>query len=104
MKGGFAMANEMRNSMNINMQHQNKNCEELMKAISEASFFALDLKLYLDTHPDDCRALEMYREACKQYSACKGAFEECCYPLTSVSAGQCGEWDWLDGCWPPLRM
>lgn len=26
-------------------------CEELLRAIAEADFFAQDLKLYLDTHP-----------------------------------------------------
>ena len=41
-------------------------CDELLRAIDEASFFAMDLKLYLDTHPDDTRAVEMFREAVKQ--------------------------------------
>ena len=77
-------------------------CDELLKAIAEASFFAQDLKLYLDTHPDDTRALEMFREAVKQYQACKAAFEDSFYPLTSTSAGKDGEWDWLCGTFPPL--
>ena len=77
-------------------------CDELLKAIAEASFFALDLQLYLDTHPDDTRALEMFREAVKQYQACKAAFEDSFYPLASTSAGKDGEWDWLCGTFPPL--
>ena len=32
-------------------------CEELLRAIAEADFFAQDLKLYLDTHPDDKRSV-----------------------------------------------
>lgn len=78
-----------------------KNCEELLRAIAEADFFAQDLKLYLDTHPDDSRALEMFREACRQSKACKAAFEDSFYPLTACSAGRDGEWDWLEGCFPP---
>ncbi len=78
---------------------------ELMKAIMEADFFAQDLKLYLDTHPDDTRAIEMYREACKQYKACKAAFEDCFWPLTACSAGMNSEcWDWPEGVWPPKSL
>ncbi|MBE6902239.1 MAG: spore coat protein CotJB [Ruminococcaceae bacterium] len=75
-----------------------------MRAIMEADFFATDLKLYLNTHPDDERALEMYREACKQYKACKAAFEDSFYPLTCCSAGKKGCWDWPDGNWPPASV
>ena len=78
-----------------------KSCEELLRAIAEADFFAQDLKLYLDTHPDDSRALEMFREACRQSKACKAAFEDSFYPLTACSAGRDGEWDWHEGCFPP---
>ena len=77
-------------------------CDELLKAIAEASFFAQDLKLYLDTHPDDTRAIEMFREAIKQYHACKAAFEDSFYPLPATAAGKDGEWDWLCGTFPPL--
>ncbi len=77
-------------------------CKELMRAIMEADFVAQDLKLYLDTHPDDCKALEMYREAVRQYKACKATFEDTFYPLNATSAGRNGTWDWLDGTFPPL--
>lgn len=77
-------------------------CKELMRAIMEADFVAQDLKLYLDTHPDDSKALEMYREAVRQYKACKAAFEDTFYPLNATSAGRNGTWDWIDGTFPPL--
>ncbi len=78
---------------------------DLMRAIMEADFFAQDLKLYLNTHPDDKRAIEMYREACKQYKACKAAFEDCFWPLTACSAGQNDDcWDWPEGVWPPKSL
>ena len=88
------MQNNARNSSNTS-------CEDLMRAIMEADFFAQDLKLYLDTHPDDTRAVEMFREAVRQSKACKAAFEDSFYPLTADSAGKDGTWDWLDGVWPP---
>ncbi|MCL2638363.1 MAG: spore coat protein CotJB [Oscillospiraceae bacterium] len=79
-------------------------CSALMDKLCEASFFAHDLNLYLDTHPDDEAALEMFREACNQSEACREAFESCCYPLRACSAGHEGEWDWLDGAWPSERI
>lgn len=105
------MANNMMNRRPVNQPNMNRNsggnnspdksCEELLRAIAEADFFAQDLKLYLDTHPDDSRALEMFREACRQSKACKAAFEDSFYPLTACSSGRDGEWDWLEGCFPP---
>lgn len=79
----------------------NSSCEELMIAIMEADFFAQDLKLYLDTHPDDTKAIEMFREAVRQSKACKATFEDSFYPLTASGAGTEGTWDWLDGSFPP---
>lgn len=79
-------------------------CAQLLKGVSEAGFYATDLQLYLDTHPDDTRALELFREACRQYETCREAFEDCCYPLRACSAGRDGEWDWLCGVWPGEQM
>ena len=89
-----------RNSNN-DVVNGNVSCQDLMKAIMEADFMATDLKLYLDIHPDDTRALELYRDAVRQYKACKATFEDTFYPLTATSAGRDGTWDWLDGAFPP---
>lgn len=77
--------------------------EELLRAIAEADFFAQDLKLYLDTHPNDKRAVEMFVDACRQSKACKAAFEDSFYPLTACAAGSGGTWDWPEGTWPPFN-
>lgn len=102
------MQNNMRNSNNGgnnngNNGNNNASCEELMRAIMEADFFAQDLKLYLDTHPDDSRALEMFREAVRQSKACKAAFEDSFWPLVADNAGMNGTWDWPCGIWPPFN-
>ena len=59
---------------------------QLLRKLSAADFYAQDLKLFLDTHPDDMRALELYREAVKQAEACRCAFENEFYPLRASSA------------------
>ena len=97
------MQNNARNSNNGSSNGGTASCEELMRAIMEADFFAQDLKLYLDTHPDDTRAVEMFREAVRQSKACKAAFEDSFWPLVADSAGTNGNWDWFDGVWPPFN-
>ncbi|MBP3336383.1 MAG: spore coat protein CotJB [Ruminiclostridium sp.] len=72
---------------------------QLLRKLSAADFYAQDLKLFLDTHPDDTRALELYREAVKQADACRCAFENEFYPLRASSAGTDCNWDWLSGQW-----
>lgn len=103
MQNNARNSNNNGNNNNNNQGSGNASCEELMRAIMEADFFAQDLKLYLDTHPDDNRAVEMFREAVRQSKACKAAFEDSFWPLTAHSAGTNGTWDWLDGDWPPCN-
>ena len=39
---------------------------EHLNAIRKLQFFAVDLNLYLDTHPDDANAVNMYNSFSKQ--------------------------------------
>lgn len=82
----------------------NSNCRRLLQAVDEASFYMQDLNLYLDTHPNDTAAIEMFKEACKQYKACKEAFECSCYPLNACGSRDNECWDWLRGAWPPEKV
>ena len=76
--------------------------EQLMDTINEVSFAVDDIKLYLDTHPDDKKALEFFKEkvmirneALKEYAAQYG-------PLTIDTAEEtCSrQWDWVMQPWP----
>ena len=40
------------------------NKEQMLHQISVMSFAAYDMLLYLDTHPDDVKALSFYQEQC----------------------------------------
>lgn len=82
----------------------NSNCRRLLQAVDEASFYMQDLNLYLDTHPNDTAAIEMFKEACKQYKTCKEAFECSCYPLNACGSRDNECWDWLRGAWPPEKV
>ena len=43
---------------------------QLLRQLSAADFYAQDLKLFLDTHPDDEKALELYSEADRSVPLC----------------------------------
>lgn len=79
-----------------------KSKEMLMKTINEVSFAVNDIQLYLDTHPEDEKALAFYRdhvkirkEALKEYAARFG-------PLTIDTADDnCSRsWEWVLQPWP----
>lgn len=80
-------------------------CKDLLEEVCAADLFALDLRLYLDTHPYDSKALSLYCEAVKEYKVIKEAYEcECCGTLSPYSAGKDGSWDWKCSPWPWERM
>ena len=53
----------------------NSSRRELMKKVQEADFFALDLQLYLNTHPDCSRALTLYQDAVQKAKELRKEYE-----------------------------
>ncbi|MBQ8508371.1 MAG: spore coat protein CotJB [Clostridia bacterium] len=67
-------------------------------------FTAWELRLYLDTHPNDTKALEAYRQVCAMTGGCNYA---CATPQgmsraqDDNSCGCSGEsWEWIANPWP----
>lgn len=58
-------------------------------------FAAWELRLYLNTHPDDRRALEAYRAYCAMIS---GASYACAF--ADQPEGCADTWRWVDDPWP----
>ena len=87
-----------------NNRNAGAGCAQLLKNVSEAAFCVTDLKLYLDTHPDDRTALAMFKEAAKNYKNCVDTFESRFYPLFATSADCDDNWEWLMGVWPGEKM
>lgn len=81
---------------------KNHSREQLLNTINEVSFAVDDMKLYLDTHPEDEKALAFFKEkvrirneVLKKYAAEYG-------PLT-IDTGDdtCSrQWDWVMQPWP----
>lgn len=72
--------------------------EEMMSKIRELDFAIVELGLYLDTHPDDQKALCLHREYSKQIKDLKDKYQKVYGPLTILYP--CNKWRWLEEPWP----
>ena len=74
--------------------------DALLREITIVDFMALDLHLYLNTHPSDTEALAMYNDCITRSQELHKAYEKDFGPLTAYrSYGQPG-WTWNQEPWP----
>ena len=76
------------------------NKERVMQQIKALSFAQYELVLFLDTHPNDARALEKYHEITPELSALRKYYRENFGPLTSAEVKSTSDWTWVCGPWP----
>ena len=74
---------------------------ELLIKVQELSFACLDMNLYLDTHPEDKKAISTYNTFCAEFLKAKCAYENKYGPLTNFgySPSKC-PWQWVENPWP----
>lgn len=65
--------------------------ESILKKINETSFVLDDLTLYLDTHPEDQNALNLYKEFNQKRHELKDMFYQKYDPLTRDCIKECTE-------------
>jgi len=75
---------------------------ELRKNIHEIDFALLELNLFLDTHPQNAKAMELMSAYRKKRQQAITLYEERYGKyINTVSDVPCGGcWKWLDGPWP----
>ncbi len=78
-------------------------CErrEMMDQIRAYEFAINELALYLDTHPEDQKALCLHRKYCKELKELKEKYQKVYGPLTINYP--CNKWRWLEEPWPWKR-
>lgn len=76
------------------------NKSELLKKIQSYKFAAYDMLLFLDTHPQDKSAFEMYSELVLNTKKCIEEYEVLYGPLTIQSAADFDCFRWIDSPWP----
>lgn len=77
------------------------NDQELLTFIMKYQFYAVDLNLFLDTHPDCKEALEDYKVISAKLGSAMREYEKQCGPL--VNFGQASNFDaekWVEQPWP----
>ena len=70
--------NEMQNNCECEMENT-INCEareEMLEQIKCRNFAIIELALYLDTHPDDDKALCLHRRYCKELKELKDKYQK----------------------------
>ena len=72
--------------------------EEMLMKIKEYDFAIVELGLYLDTHPDDEKALCMHNKYCKILKDLKDKYQKVYGPLSIYYP--CNKWRWLEEPWP----
>ena len=72
--------------------------EEMIMKIKEYNFAVIELALYLDTHPEDEKALCLHREYTKKLKDLKDKYQKVYGPLTIYFP--CNKWRWLEEPWP----
>ena len=94
-------------NMNINMDMHNNPCgcddkdmtrSEMLKKIKCYQFAVTELALYLDTHPEDTKALCLHRKYTNELKDLRDKYQKVYGPLTIEYP--CNKWRWLEGPWP----
>lgn len=78
------------------------NRDELLKSLTELDFMAVDLALYLNTHPTDATAIAEYNKVIQAADTVREKYEELYGPVCSFRsyARDPREWKWIQAPWP----
>ncbi|MBE7023734.1 MAG: spore coat protein CotJB [Ruminococcaceae bacterium] len=72
----------------------------LMKEIMAYSFAAHEWNLYLDTHPCDKMALEMFRRMADKCAELREKYTKEFGPIVAEDVNSTTEWTWVNDPWP----
>ena len=78
--------------------HHNR--EELLKKLTTLDFMLIELGLYLNTHPEDQRALMIHREVAMDAERLRDEYEHHFAPLCNRTQNKGQSWQWINEPWP----
>lgn len=75
---------------------------QMLRRIMELEFICLELQLFLDTHPDETRAVQDFSAVSAELMEAKSQYEAMYGPLLSYGFGKASgqRWQWIDDLWP----
>ena len=74
--------------------------DEMLKMITELDFFIIDIHLYLNTHPDDKEAIELYNSYVMQVKKLREDYNTQYGMLLANNSISKMPWQWIDNPWP----
>ena len=76
--------------------------DELLNKLSELDFIAVDLALFLNTHPNHSDAIQTYNQVITAADAVRTKYEDTYGPLCSFRsyAADTQNWQWKNDPWP----
>lgn len=74
--------------------------DQLLYEYGKMCFAALDIQLFLDTHPFNSEALTAHSHYCRTAAVIKDEYEMKYGPLVACDATIANSWEWIDGPWP----
>ena len=79
--------------------------EQLLQDLYGLGLIAMDLRLFLDTNPENKQALADYRKVCAEYAQARSTFERDFGPLTAFNEQEgFSPFSWINGPWPWKRI
>ncbi|MCD8089536.1 MAG: spore coat protein CotJB [Clostridiales bacterium] len=76
--------------------------DKLLKQLTMLDFMAVDLALYLNTHPDDREIIEKYNQAVEEGDRLRCLYEDKIGPIYSYrSVSDKNRFTWINCPWPP---
>ena len=94
----------LENTRNCDCNNENVCCDkqrqrkEMLMQIKSLNFAVIELALYLDTHPDDQKALCLHRKYTNELKDLKDKYQRVYGPLDFYFP--CNKWRWLEEPWP----
>lgn len=77
------------------------NRDELLKRLTTLDFLAVDLQLFLNTHPDDKEAIAKYNSVIKEADSIRAILEKTDGPIYSFrSFSNDNKFNWVNEPWP----
>ena len=74
--------------------------DELLRKITALDFFIIDIHLYLNTHPEDSEAIEMYNNRVVEVRQLRDEYNKRFGMLLANNSVSSTTWQWIDNPWP----
>lgn len=75
------------------------NRDELLQKITALDFYMIDLNLYLNTHPNDAEAINLYNRVGRDARTLREEYEKM-YGMLSPNTTSKVPWQWIENPWP----